>query len=368
MDNDLRRWMDIVLCEAAMPADITPETLTATIRSVVADWLHSGQVTDCYAIGSGRCYDFADAVLEQLGLDPVWEEYETTHGRLEVMHTEDFWKSEWYIDLRALRRYGEVIPKDLPSKALASLLGRATHAWLKFQGRYYDAETPEGVGHILDMPFFKRQIDGLRADLKQRAASRRTVSEATVKPMAYEVVRLDGPKHESDTIVARTTIHAAGKDDLRAKLKAWMEQIGLDPEDEDDLSCVDWHRVGGAALREGNADKPYVDAHQSGEHTVEIEMMFVPEHIRGTGVGRKTYEEWEAALPSHIHLVTAWAANTGDGKSNMFWEAMGFDYKYVPEGDSEADDNVDFWWWMWKGVNGHPTPPSIPVDTFEDED
>lgn len=64
--------------------------------------------------------------------------------------------------------------------------------------------------------------------------------EAMAKPVAYEVVRLDGPKHESDTVVQRTVIHASTKADLQAKIKAWMEQIGLDPEDDDDLSYVDW--------------------------------------------------------------------------------------------------------------------------------
>lgn len=114
-------------------------------------------------------------------------------------------------------------------------------------------------------------------------------------------------------------------------------------------------------------EQPYINAHQAGEHIIEIEMIHVPEAMRGTGVGRATYEKWEAALPKNIHLVTAWAADTGSGKSNGFWEEMGFEYRYVPAADSEVDDQ-DFWWWMWKGVNGHPTPPSMPIDTFEDGD
>jgi len=119
-------------------------------------------------------------------------------------------------------------------------------------------------------------------------------------------------------------------------------------------------------LIEAPAETPSIDAHQSGD-TVVIDMMHVPDAMRGTGVGRSTYETWEAALPKSVHLVRAWAADTGSGKSNGFWEAMGFDYQYVPTADSEVDDQ-DFWWWMWKGVNGHPTPPSIPVDTFNDDE
>ena len=31
------------------------------------------------------------------------------------------------------------------------------HAWVKFQGRYYDAEVPRGAKHWWDLPFWKRR-------------------------------------------------------------------------------------------------------------------------------------------------------------------------------------------------------------------
>lgn len=51
------------------------------------------------------------------------------------------------------------------------------------------------------------------------------------------------------------------------------------------------------------------------------------------------------------------AADTGSGLSNGFWEAMGFNYQY--DGESLDYETSQY---MWKGVNGHPTPETVWVD------
>jgi hypothetical protein len=56
--------------------------------------------------------------------------------------------------------------------------------------------------------------------------------------MAWDVVRYDAPN--SGRVIDRTVIQAADKVQLKARIRAWMDQIGLDPEDEDDLAHIAW--------------------------------------------------------------------------------------------------------------------------------
>lgn len=68
----------------------------------------------------------------------------------------------------------------------------------------------------------------------------------TAKPpesVAYEIKRYDGPNNEASKVVDRIVLYAATKDELHSKIRAWMDQIGLDPDDEDDLNTLDWARV-----------------------------------------------------------------------------------------------------------------------------
>jgi predicted GNAT superfamily acetyltransferase len=104
------------------------------------------------------------------------------------------------------------------------------------------------------------------------------------------------------------------------------------------------------------ATRPFIDAHRSG-NAVWIDMMLVPKKQRGRGVGRAYYEQWEAALPKDVELVRLMAADTGEGASNGFWEAMGFDFQYDGE-----DLDYEMTHYMWKGVNGYPTPPTVDAD------
>lgn len=106
------------------------------------------------------------------------------------------------------------------------------------------------------------------------------------------------------------------------------------------------------------ADQPHVDADVRGT-LATIHMFYVPPHMRGRGEGRRVYEEWEASLPKTVSLVRLMAADYGDGAglSNGFWEAMGYSHQYDGE-----DLDYETSQWMWKGVNGHPTPPTVRVE------
>lgn len=150
------------LDESAAPTRLTPSHLTAAIQETIREWIDNGTVPNVRTIGSGHCYDFAEDVMTRLGLH---DDYMWGRGPIEAKHTEDYWASEFSFDIKKLQDAGEPVPTDIPLKEFATRIGAATHEWLYFQGRHYDATAPEGVDHFLDIPFFKNQIEGLRAEL-----------------------------------------------------------------------------------------------------------------------------------------------------------------------------------------------------------
>ena len=87
-------------------------------------------------------------------------------------------------------------------------------------------------------------------------------------------------------------------------------------------------------------------------------MFEVPAHLQGQGLGKAYMAHWEATLPPDITLVRLIAADTGSGNSRQFWDACGYDYRYDGESlDYEAEHE------MHKGVNGHPTPAMVTLDS-----
>lgn len=145
---------------------LTPEVLTQTIREVGQEFIDKGMVKCLYDIGSGHCYNFVRAVfdrLESYGTNYNWEK-----GPIRIVRTEDFWKDDFLASVRLLKRAGEQVPIDIPREEFEDLIGSATHEWMKFGRLYYDAEASEGVERFLDLPFFKRQIEGLRKKLAKK--------------------------------------------------------------------------------------------------------------------------------------------------------------------------------------------------------
>jgi hypothetical protein len=113
------------------------------------------------------------------------------------------------------------------------------------------------------------------------------------------------------------------------------EITGTDPLDDVE---IDWHLSGSSAW---------------------IDNFTVPSGKRRQGLGRAAYERWEAALPPQVKAVRLYAADTGSGRSNDFWDALGFEYDVTGDDLSLEDDAA---WYMHKGVNGHPTAPPKEYD------
>ncbi len=157
---------------------VTPQIMSATIRRVADEYVADGSVACLYDIGNGHCENFAYDVLDQLhdyGVDP--HAIGDPSG-VQVYGTEDFWEDDFYVSTDRIRAAGETLPPNVPEETLKQVLGGATHVWLKFQDRYYDAEAPEGVERFLELPFFARYIEDL-----QRVGN--TLSEATNRPLYH---------------------------------------------------------------------------------------------------------------------------------------------------------------------------------------
>ncbi len=146
----------------ATAAPLTQACIAAAIRAETAAWLARGQVRSIREIGQGWCVDFCEAVFERLGQD---EAYLTAEGPLEALRTSDWWvrlsadeAESFCVDIPRLRSEGAPLPKGVDDDTLSGLLGHATHEWISFEGRHYDAGAPDGVAHWLELPFFANQI------------------------------------------------------------------------------------------------------------------------------------------------------------------------------------------------------------------
>ncbi len=106
----------------------------------------------------------------------------------------------------------------------------------------------------------------------------------------------------------------------------------------------------------------FIDAEKN---MVELTMFSIPKEERRRGVGRSTYESWEASLPLSVKVIRLFAADTdGNGNSDCFWERMGFDWRYTADDISDMDYTTQHS--MHKGIHGHPTPEPVFVDACEE--
>ena len=61
-----------------------------------------------------------------------------------------------------------------------------------------------------------------------------TITEAATS--VYDVVRVREPG--SSTVTDRVRIPAVSRAQLQQRVRAWMQQLGMDPDDEDDQSLI----------------------------------------------------------------------------------------------------------------------------------
>ncbi len=71
-------------------------------------------------------------------------------------------------------------------------------------------------------------------------------------------------------------------------------------------------------------DKPLFNFYING-NIAFISNFVIPEHMRGTGIGRKLYNNWEANLPSSVTHIQLRAKNNN---AKSFWKKLGFNELY----------------------------------------
>lgn len=170
-----------------MEAAVSEKMLVKAIMQTRQEYLRGGMVKCLYDIGSGHCEDFVDDVLSKL--DPDWMTREGEKGFPETLETLNFCANEM-ADLRLLRKWKEPIPQDADSlKTFKLQFSRATHMWIFFGGKHYDAEKPNGVPHFLQLPFFVRNMKLWR---------KKTVRENESNPELYFLRATIDPEADLD--------------------------------------------------------------------------------------------------------------------------------------------------------------------------
>lgn len=124
---------------------ITPaETLAALIREHRKGFLVNYDVKSYYKVNCGLCEEFAHE---------VYERFEHRH-LAEVVYTEHFLDENDQIDWD---RLSIAVPNGLTRQDMNQVrLGG--HCFLEMQGRWYDAECPDGVESFIDLPIFRRPV------------------------------------------------------------------------------------------------------------------------------------------------------------------------------------------------------------------
>jgi hypothetical protein len=129
--------------------------LSLAIRKVRSSYIEKGISPSYYKINCGLCEDFALDVIKLMG------GYTDT---LSEVYTESFLTADergW--DWERLRdTWGVVVPKGF-RKDEFDKISFGGHAWIVCEGKFFDAECPDGVESFFDLPIFKRpQIARLR--------------------------------------------------------------------------------------------------------------------------------------------------------------------------------------------------------------
>jgi len=149
-----------------------PQELAAAIRAAVGRLLERlpGGILQ---VNDGHCGDVAEAAVRAVGI--------RESARYRIVDTVDFCifgdPETCRFDARTLRRRWPRSrpPAPLTWRGLNALgLQDCGHVWLVLDGRHHDADVPDGVDSIFDLPLFRRNLASLvlarRAPLASRLA------------------------------------------------------------------------------------------------------------------------------------------------------------------------------------------------------
>ena len=158
------------------------ETLTAAIRTTIRQWIEGGRAVEAMDINCGKadgcCDDFVADVYDTLGgQDVAYDELGLSEMGIDsVMAVGDESDPEAFnegrpFDRTLLAKYWPSVQPpqglswdDLDQLSVDASFNCGTHVWIAVNGRHHDAECPEGVDNLFELPFFQRVIASWKAD------------------------------------------------------------------------------------------------------------------------------------------------------------------------------------------------------------
>jgi hypothetical protein len=149
------------LFEITQPSSVD---LTSAINRVIDEWLAHRRCNAPRDINTGKasgcCDDFVSDVYEQFG-----GVREAESRGISDVSIASFMNEDGRFDLPLLRSHWKAVKptqglnwKHMNRLAYEANFDDATHVWLTYGGRHYDAECPTGVVNFFDLPFFVRVI------------------------------------------------------------------------------------------------------------------------------------------------------------------------------------------------------------------
>jgi hypothetical protein len=152
--------------------------LTAAIQQTVQQWIDKGLTKhpkdiNCGMAQGGCCDDFVSDVYETLGgQDVAYDEMGLSELGIDnlMIPDEDFTEGRPFDRELLAEHWPNVQPTqgltwdDLDQLSEDAGFFTGTHVWITVGGRHYDAECPEGVDNLFELPFFERVIESWNAD------------------------------------------------------------------------------------------------------------------------------------------------------------------------------------------------------------
>lgn len=149
----MRRLINLVEDARGVP---TPQELTVAIRAKTAELIADGHSRNEFLINSGLCDTLAEEVVDSFGGDQdeffaVWGDGFTAVGPDGFADCQT-----WDVNLLSRVSPGTHPPHGLTWEDLHGHI--PNHCWIVLQGRHYDAECPEGVDNLFDIPLCRRMV------------------------------------------------------------------------------------------------------------------------------------------------------------------------------------------------------------------
>lgn len=160
-------------------------TLSNAIRTIAQAYLSRGLAGTLREINAGHCHQFADDVLRVIEQSEAIDDADDIGlqaiGIANLMTPADDgdFNDGYPLDRELLgTHWPKVQPPDgldwddLDRLSEDAEFSAATHSWIAFEGRHYDAEAPDGVDNLFHLPFFVRVVESWKLEGPNAPAQR----------------------------------------------------------------------------------------------------------------------------------------------------------------------------------------------------